>query len=230
VDEISDGRLILGIGAGYHEPEYRAFGYPYDYRFSRFEEALRIIHGLLHNGHVDVEGRFWQARECELRPRGPRSGGASGTIPLMLGTTGEKMLRLTARYADIWNTWNVFDDSRPSAVAADRAKVDAACAAEGRDPATLQRSVTVLVDTLNRRAGPEGLAGFLSGSILAQSRSYGRNVETLHPVGGTPEEVASTLRAFAAEGITHLQVYLTPNTLQGIEAFAPVLERLGKAE
>ena len=71
VDEISGGRLILGLGAGYHKAEYDAFGYPHDHRASRFEEAFTIIHDLLRDGQIDFEGTYYAARECELRPRGP---------------------------------------------------------------------------------------------------------------------------------------------------------------
>ncbi len=71
VDEISGGRLILGLGAGYHAFEFRAFGYPADRLFGRFEEALTIIRGLLRDGHVDFAGSYYQAHDCELRPRGP---------------------------------------------------------------------------------------------------------------------------------------------------------------
>jgi len=71
VDEISGGRLILGLGAGYHEPEFRAFGFPFDHLLGRFEESLQIIHSLLRNGAVDFQGRFHAARDCELHPRGP---------------------------------------------------------------------------------------------------------------------------------------------------------------
>ena len=88
IDEISDGRLILGLGAGWHEPEYLAYGYPFDHRVSRFEEALVIISGLLRDGHIDFEGQYYQARDCELRPRGPRPNGP----PIMIGTTGKRML------------------------------------------------------------------------------------------------------------------------------------------
>ena len=77
IDEISGGRFILGLGAGWHKPEYDAFGYPFDHRYARFEEALTIIHGLLHDGAVDFEGTYYQARDCELRPRGPPSGRAA---------------------------------------------------------------------------------------------------------------------------------------------------------
>ena len=75
LDEVSDGRLVLGIGAGWHEPEYHAFGYPYDHRVGRFEEALQIIAPLLREGRVDFEGRYYQARDCEIAPRGPRPAG-----------------------------------------------------------------------------------------------------------------------------------------------------------
>ncbi len=99
VDEISGGRLILGLGAGYHKFEYDAFGFPCDNKFSRFEEALKIIHGLLRDGHIDFEGRFYSARDCELKPRGPRPEGP----PILIGSMGHKMLRLLGRYADQWN-------------------------------------------------------------------------------------------------------------------------------
>jgi alkanesulfonate monooxygenase SsuD/methylene tetrahydromethanopterin reductase-like flavin-dependent oxidoreductase (luciferase family) len=99
VDEISGGRLILGLGAGYHKFEYDAFGFPCDNKFSRFEEALKIIHGLLRDGHIDFEGRFYSARDCELKLRGPRPEGP----PILIGSMGHKMLRLLGRYADQWN-------------------------------------------------------------------------------------------------------------------------------
>ena len=75
VDEISGGRVILGLGAGYHAAEYRAFGFPHDHRASRFEEAFTIIRHLLRDGSVDFDGQYYSARECELRPRGPRRNG-----------------------------------------------------------------------------------------------------------------------------------------------------------
>ena len=75
LDEVSGGRLILGLGAGWHQPEFDAFGYPWDHLVGRFEEALRVIVPLLREGHVDFRGQYYVARECELRPRGPRSSG-----------------------------------------------------------------------------------------------------------------------------------------------------------
>lgn len=196
VDEISGGRLILGLGAGYYEREYSAFGFPYDHRFSRFEEALRIISGLLRDGGIDFDGRFYQARDCELRPRGPRPQGPS----IMVGTRGEKMLRLTAELADVWNGWLLREGSSANALPPIREAVDAACRDVGRDPASLDRTATVMVD-LDAPAG---------GRVI----------------GGTPEEVAASLRSFADEGITHLQISSKVTNVAGLERYAPVLEAL----
>ena len=77
LDEISGGRLILGLGAGWNETEYRAFGFPFDHRVSRFEEAFTIIRTLLREGRCDFEGTYYQLRDCELLPRGPRPGRAA---------------------------------------------------------------------------------------------------------------------------------------------------------
>jgi len=101
LDEISGGRLILGLGAGWNEVEYRAFGIPYDHRVSRFEEAFTIIRSLLRDGHVDFSGRYYAARDCTLIPRGPRPEGP----PLMIGSTGARMLHITLPHVDAWNAW-----------------------------------------------------------------------------------------------------------------------------
>lgn len=198
VDEISDGRLVLGLGAGWHEPEYAAFGYPFDHRVGRFAEALQIIVPLLRTGRVDFAGTYYEARDCELRPRGPRPAGP----PILIGTTGARMLQLTAEYADIWNAWGL---NTVAEVREAQAKVGAACAAVGRDPATLQRSCSLLVDLAGRAGRPR---------------------ESARLDVSEPEETAELLRAYAAEGISHVQLVLDPNTLRGIEAVAPVLELL----
>lgn len=206
VDEISDGRLILGLGAGWHEPEYQAFGFPFDHRVSRFEEALKIISGLLRDGEIDFEGKYYQARECELRPRGPREQGP----PILLGTTGPRMLRLTAEYADIWNGYFTRTGNLASGVPELRELVDAACREVGREPATLRRTASVFVT--------------LPGASQQQIDWHGSST----PLSGAPEQIAEGLRAYADEGISHLQLWLEPNTLESIEAMAPVLEILDK--
>ena len=207
IDEISGGRLILGLGAGWNEPEYRAFGFPFDHRVERFEEAFAIIRGLLRDGEVDFAGRYHQARECVLLPAPARKGGP----PIMVGTTGPRMLRLAAQHADAWNAWFTWFGNRREGIAAIRQKVDAACAEVGRDPATLARTVAVLVqvegDDVARRGGPQ---------------------EKAPPLRGSPEELADQLRAFAAEGISHVQLVVDPITVRSIERLAPVLQTLSR--
>jgi probable F420-dependent oxidoreductase len=202
VDEISGGRLILGLGAGWHEPEYRAFGFPYDHRFGRFEEAFTIIRTLLREGQTDFAGTYDEARDCELRPRGPRPNGP----PLMIGTTGPRMLRLTAEHADIWNvSWTMGAEELVPMNAA----VDAACAEVGRDPATLERTACVLLD-LPGRAGRSTWEG------------------EPPPLLRSPEEAADLLRGYARAGMSHLQVWVDPCTVAGVEALAPALELLAR--
>lgn len=211
IEEISGGRLILGLGAGNLEFEHRAFGYPFDYRTSRFEEALVIIRSLLRTGRVDFAGRYYQARDCELRPRGPRPNGP----PIIVGSSGgERGLRATARYADGWQAGWVLSQNRPDGVAPLRTAVDAACAAEGRDPSTLGRSLGILVD-LPGSPPTAGRAGWNPGP--------GGQLLT-----GSPAEMAETFRAFAREGIDHLQILVNPTTPAGVERLAAVLEHLDR--
>jgi alkanesulfonate monooxygenase SsuD/methylene tetrahydromethanopterin reductase-like flavin-dependent oxidoreductase (luciferase family) len=132
-DTVSGGRLILGLGAGWYDPEYRAFGYPTDHRVGRFEEAIRIIGPLVGGEQVTVAGRYYQVRDAVLRPPPDRP------IPILVAGKGRRMLRLTARYADAWNTaWFGLPDEL---LYRRLAELDAALEAEGRDPATLRRTV-----------------------------------------------------------------------------------------
>jgi alkanesulfonate monooxygenase SsuD/methylene tetrahydromethanopterin reductase-like flavin-dependent oxidoreductase (luciferase family) len=215
VDEISGGRLILGLGAGYHEPEYRAFGYPYDRRVSRFEEALTITATLLRKGKIDFQGKYYQVRDCELRPRGPRPAGP----PIMVGTMGERMLRLTAKQADLWNAWLIYGDSRPDQLPSLRAKVDAACAEVGRDPATLGRTTAIA-------AVPPGQSTRMT-DWLQKLALRAAGIDPI-PLAGTAEALAEGIRDFARQGISHVQVFLQPNSLAAIESFAPVLQLLDR--
>ena len=211
IDEISGGRLVLGLGAGWHDPEYHAFGYPTDKRYSRFEEAIQIIRGLLRDGSIDFDGTYYQARECELRPRGPRPGGP----PIMIGTTGKKMLRLTTRYADLWNAGAFAKppgQSRPEALESEMAMLDAACIDLGRDPSTLVRTAMVTWKPSDHVDAP-----------WAGSQLFGE------PLTGRPDEVAEVFHDFARAGFSHLQVCVLPNSLAGVEAFAPVLTALDQA-
>ena len=206
IDEISGGRLILGLGAGWNETEFRAFGFPFDHRVDRFEEAFTIIRTLLQDGAIDFDGRFYQARDCELLPRGPRPEGP----PIMIGSNGPRMLRIALPHAQAWNTWFADTDNRPAGVAPLRGTVDAACRDVGRDPSEVERTVAVLV----RFPGGEGRT----------EGEYAKRQQT--PLEGTPEEMAEVLRAYAREGVSHVQLVIDPITRASIEAFAPVLTRL----
>lgn len=206
VEEISGGRLILGVGAGWHEPEFRAFGFSFEHRIARFAEALAILRPLLRDGYVDFAGAHYTARDCELRPRGPRPGGP----PLMIGALANRprMLGLVAEYADVWNAWLAWEDNSPDSIPPLRDAVDTACRAAARDPASLLRSVSVQIDY------PEGRA-----SRAANAR----------PLTGTAAELAAMLRGFAREGIADVQIVLNPNTLASVERFAPTLAILDGA-
>jgi probable F420-dependent oxidoreductase len=205
IDEISNGRFVLGLGAGWNEPEYTAFGYPFDKRVSRFAEALEIIHGLLKHGQIDFEGEYFQARECELRPRGPRAAGP----PIMLGTTGPRMLELTARFADSWNGFysSKGTGNTVAGLAPFTALLDAACVKHGRDPRAVERTASV----------------FMQSAPFTPTRDWG-----VAPISGAPEELAQELLGYVAAGITHIQLGLEPLSLRGIEAMAPVLELLDR--
>lgn len=199
LDEISAGRLILGLGSGSRAAEFGLFGFPDDHRLTRFEEALQIIRPLLRDGHVDFTGRYYTARDCELRPRGPSAGGP----PIMIAGTGERMLRLVAGYADSWNTIYVQTGNSLERFAELNARVDAACAAVGRDPATLERTISLYIQT----------------APYVPVTDWGTP-----PLSGTPEQLAAVLRAYAELGVAHIQIGLEPQTLAGIEGLVPALE------
>ena len=207
VDEISGGRLVVGLGAGWNETEFRAFGFPYDHRISRFEEAFTIVRTLLRDGAIDFAGTYYSARDCELVPR-PRPGGP----PLLVGSSGERMLAITIPHVDAWNAWFDSFGNRPEGVPALRDRVDAACRDAGRDPAAIARTLAVQVRL------PGG-----SGRIAGEA---GR--PPIPPVSGSPEEIAGILRAFADEGISHVQLVVDPITLASLDALAPVLEALNR--
>jgi alkanesulfonate monooxygenase SsuD/methylene tetrahydromethanopterin reductase-like flavin-dependent oxidoreductase (luciferase family) len=206
VDEMSGGRVVLGIGAGHIPSEAHAFGFPYDHRASRFEEAIQIITGLLRDRKVDFEGTWYQARECELLPTGPRRQGP----PVMVGAEGPRMIRIAARYADELNidVGTTLDSIGPLS-----ASIDVACHDVGRDPTTLRRSALVTVDLSS-----PSLPGQAWGDVLFGERAY----------RGTSEDLAGILRAYAAAGISEIQIWLNPCSIAGMEAFAPVLELLGE--
>ncbi len=216
VDEISGGRLILSVGAGDGGGDAPMFGYADDHRVGRFAEALAILTSLLRGDTIDFEGRYYRASGAVLRPRGPRPQGP----PLLIGSQlGPRMLDLVVRYADLWNTYLW---TRPEKVAEALAPLDAALAAAGRDPATLIRVLDVPVDL--DLPGPRR---------HPRSTAYGRDrlaEATEHGVllSGEPAAIAAELRAYARAGISHVVVWLDPDTVEGIDAFGAVLAELDR--
>jgi len=198
LDVVSDGRLVLGLGTGWHEPEFRAFGYPFHERVGRFQDALTIITGLLRDGHVDHHGRYETADDCALIPAPTRR------IPVLVAARGPRMLRLTAAHADAWNAaWFGVPDER---LAGRRADLEAACTAVGRDPATLGVTVGVAVRY------PDLVAGITPGTVPP-----GPSTPAL---GGSATEVAAGLRAHAAAGAEHVIVDLQPPTPAALDRLA----------
>ena len=208
LDEISGGRLILGLGAGWNETEYRAYGFPSHHRVARFEEAFTIIRTLLRDGFIDFDGRYYQARDCELLPRGPRPGGP----PLMIGSEGPRMLRISLPHVRSWNAWYSWFGNDVTRMPALLAAVDEACRAVGRNPAEVERTVAVLVQL------PGG---------TGRDEVY-RDGQTIAPLRGDSQQLADGLRAYAAVGVSHLQLVVDPITTASIEALAPVLELLDR--
>jgi len=209
VEEISNGRLILGLGSGYHKHEYDAFGFPFDYKVSRFEEAIQILHGLLRSGAVDFEGKYHFARECELKPRGPRPQGP----PILMGTVQPRMMACMAKYADLWNAYYDDTHNKVDGIRRLRPIVDEACTKEGRDPATLGRTVTALVADASADPWWDKLP---TENWVEEG--------PLVPLAGAPEQIAKVLLEYESEGISHLQICLEPTTCESIAAFARVLE------
>jgi alkanesulfonate monooxygenase SsuD/methylene tetrahydromethanopterin reductase-like flavin-dependent oxidoreductase (luciferase family) len=208
VDAISGGRLIVGLGAGWNEREYRAFGFPYDHRVSRFEEAFTVIRTLLREGRADLDGTYYQVEDCVLDPRPVRPGGP----PLMLGSIGPRMLRIGLPHVDAWNVWWSDYGNTPEGFAAVRERVDEATVAAGRRPGDVAATAAVLV------ALPGG-GGRVMGEVSKPA---------VAPLTGSPDDIAAGLAAMAEAGAAHLQLVVDPITERSIEVLAETLAVLDR--
>jgi probable F420-dependent oxidoreductase len=196
LDVISDGRLILGLGAGWHDPEYEAFGMPTDHRVGRFEEGLEIIARLLRGERVTYAGTWHQTNDAVLLPVPARR------IPILIAAKGPRMLGLTARWADAWNTaWYGAPSER---LTASLAAVDDALETAGRPSGELTRTVGIDVVDHDQPTGPD-----VSPKALA----------------GDMDELVATLRAYADLGIGHLMVGLEPMTVRSVERLGEAVRR-----
>ncbi len=203
VDAISQGRLIVGLGAGWNRREYDAFGFPYDRRVSRFEEAFTIIRTLLSDGEIDFAGDYYSATNCVLHPRSPRPGGPS----LMVGSVGKRMLGITLPYVDSWNMWWSQYGNSVEGFVAEKERVDEMIEAVGRT-GELQATAAVLVQ--------------LEGGGGRQMGDYNEGKQVT-PLRGDPSEIADQLQAFADAGADHVQLVVDPITRDTIEGLGDVL-------
>jgi probable F420-dependent oxidoreductase len=202
VDEISGGRLVLGIGAGWNRAEFEAFGIPFDRRASRFEEAFPVIAGLLAGERVTLEGEFVTASDAVLLPAPARR------VPLMVGSTGERVLRAALPHADAWNTWFDVYGNSVQGFRALNAWVSDVAAGAGRDPAEVERSACVLV-------------------AIDGGRDERPSDPAAPHVSGSPGEVAAHLRALAQAGADEAIVVADPITEDSIVWLGDVLAALG---
>ncbi len=205
VDEISNGRLTLGLGAGWNRTEYDAYGFPFDRRASRFEEAFTIIRMLLTVGGIDFDGEFYQLSDCVLAPPARSEG-----IPLMIGSEGPRMLATALPHVQIWNGWHAWYGNTPDGASELNAKVDAACDSAGVERGAVLRTVTVLV----------GAPGGSNRPLGSPSRA------SSHPFVGSPEQIAIELAKYRDVGIDEVQLVVDPITVQSIEWLGGVLAKL----
>lgn len=193
VDEISGGRLTLGIGAGWNQPEYEAFGIPFDHRVSRFEEAVQIIQPLVKTGKVDFAGKFYQAKDCEIKPTSPRTDG----IPLMISAFGPRMMKIAAQYADLWNVCYM---SFPRSTEKLNRSFQKSRKSMGRELESIKQTYTVHL------AYPD---------LLGWKQNKKRGV-----LSGSTEEIAQTLIEYEQLGSTHLMFHLSPSTPEAYQRLA----------
>ncbi len=201
VDEISGGRLVLGIGAGWNRVEFDAYGFPFDHRVSRFEEAFEIVRRLLSGERFDFEGRYHRLVGAELAPP-PRPGGP----PVMVGSVGPRMLSIALPHVWGWNAWFTDYDNDPDRLPALVRTVEEAAERAGRDPAGLVASA----------------------ALLLQFGGEPRRRNSTDPVTGGSARMAEAIDRMGRAGIDHVQLVLDPITLDSIERAAGVVALLDR--
>lgn len=199
IDEVSGGRLVLGIGAGWNEAEFSAFGIPFDHRVSRFEEWFEIVRALLAGERATLDGAYWKSSDAVLLPEPARR------IPMMIGSNGDRALAITLPHVDAWNTW--YDDygNTPEGFASLNEKITAAAERAGRPPQEIDRSACVLV-------AMEG---------AAYDRPYDK---ACPPVTGTARQIADHIKAVADAGADEVIVVADPITGSSVRYLSQVVE------
>lgn len=221
LDDLSGGRMILGLGAGWIEREHTMFGYnlgDVSTRMDRFEEGLEVITRLIRSDEpVTFEGRFYQLRDAHLLPRPQRA------TPVLVGGNGPKRtLPLVARYADIWNC----EVASPDVFKERSALLDELLHAEGRQPNEVKRTMMLSLicwrdqDDLERRmahlrANVPQFADMPTEELVEFFRTV------LAGILGTPESVTEQLRAYASAGVEELMMsWFSTGDIEGLETIA----------
>jgi probable F420-dependent oxidoreductase len=200
VDEISGGRLVLGVGAGWNRTEFDAFGIPFDHRASRFEESFGIVRRLLSGERVSFDGRWHRTADAVLLPMPARR------PELMVGSTGPRVLAATLPHVDVWNTWYDWFGNTPEGFGTKRSEIDDACERVGRDPATLRRSACVLVHMGS--AGERPVEGDVA------------------PLEGSPDAIGAGLRSFADAGADEVILVCDPISEASIRELGAIVAGL----
>ena len=202
VDAASQGRLILGLGAGWNQREYDAFGFSFDHRVSRFAEAFTIIRTLLREGSIDFHGEYYDVANCLLHPRSSQTG-----PPLMVGSIGDRMLDITLPHVDSWNMWWSQYGNTAEGFRREKERVDSLIEAHGRT-GEVEATTAVLVQL------DDGV-----GRVMGDYDDF----NTVRPLTGSPSGLADRLREFEAAGAAHVQLVVDPITRQSIEWLGDVL-------
>jgi probable F420-dependent oxidoreductase len=209
VDEISGGRLVLGIGAGWNKPEYEAFGFPFERIRGRFEEAIQIIKPLLKQRQTSFSGRYYHVDNCEIAPRGPRAKG----VPLMIGAFGPRMLRIAAEHADIWN-YGYTGKAETFVEAATRFR--AACRDVGRNPDSIE--LTALANVVFTELG-----GVPPPAIDSDDVELPESTTNAPALCGSPDEMVAELTKYETFGTSQLIFHCHPYSEAALDTLAGVV-------
>jgi probable F420-dependent oxidoreductase len=201
VDELSGGRLVLGIGAGWNETEFSAFGIPFDNRLARFSEAFEIIRRLLAGERVPFTGRYETVSDAVLLPPPARR------VPLMVGATRTRTLEIAIAHVDAWNTWYDWYGNTPTGFATANRRVDELVTRAGREPTEVLRSACVLI-------------------VLDRSALERPLTDAAPPLEGSPDDIAAFLSDLAAAGADEAILVVSPITETSIRFLGRALSVL----
>jgi probable F420-dependent oxidoreductase len=202
IAEVSGGRFVLGLGAGWNEEEFLAFGLPFDHRVSRFEEAFTIVRGLLAGERVTLRGRYLQAEDAVLLPR------PAAPPRLMIGSNGPRMLAATLPHVDAWNTWYEDYGNSPDGFAALNERISTAARDAGREPREIARSACALV------------------VLDASNGERASTPDAPPPVTGSPDRIASALRELHDAGADEIILVVDPITETAIRRLGEVVAQV----